>query len=79
VPESGPPIEYGEEELLMVKQLQWWWKRNLEKGKGKEIISKDTAPKGIEINGHMKGNGTLKGIKAKNKARRGGKLVNLNR
>lgn len=79
VQDSGPPVEYGEEELLMVKQLQYWWKRNLEKGKEREVVNKAIDPNGIEISGHTKGHVTLKGIKAKNKARRGGKVVNLNR
>ena len=35
VQDSGPPVEYGEEEKLMVRQLKHWWKRVQEKGKGK--------------------------------------------
>jgi len=36
VQDSGPPVEYGEEEKLMVRQLQHWWKHVQEKGKSKE-------------------------------------------
>jgi hypothetical protein len=80
VQNSGPPVEYGDEELLMVKQLQWWWRRSLEKGKGKQIVSNGSDEKGTKVNGNKKGNanGASRG-KAKNKARRGGKKVNINR
>ena len=70
-------MEYGDGEMLMVKQLQWWWKRSLEKGKGKEITN-GGATNGHVQNGNGYNNAPTKG-KSKNKARRGGKVVNLNR
>jgi len=70
VEDSGPPVEYGKEEELMVKQLQHWWKRSLEKGKGKETNG---------VDGHVSVNGSANGRGVKNKAKRGGKKVNINR
>jgi hypothetical protein len=79
--DSGPPVEYGKEEELMVKQLQHWWKRSLEKGKAKE---KNGVDGHVRVNGDVengtasgKGPATSKGVK--NKARRGGKKLNINR
>jgi len=78
VGDRGPPIEFGEEERGMVKWLQRWWRRSLEKGKGKEVVvngEKEVNGNGGEVNrnAHVK-------PKMKYKARRGGgKVVNLNR
>lgn len=73
-------MEYGDEEILMVKQLQSWWKRNLEKGKGKEIVNGGNEN---GINGHVvNGNGNSSPAKVENRykaVRRSGKVVNLNR
>lgn len=78
VGDVGPPVEFGEEEREMVKWLQWWWRRSLEKGKGKEVVvngEKEVNGNGREVNGHAH----VK-PKMKYKARRGGgKVVNLNR
>jgi hypothetical protein len=54
----------------MVKQLQHWWKRSLEKGKGKETNG---------VDGHVSVNGSTNGRGVKNKAKRGGKKININR
>jgi hypothetical protein len=82
IQDSGPPVEYGDEELLMVRQLQRWWKRNLEKGKGKENVNNGGAGNENGVKGHsnvaVNGNGTS--AKTRYKMRRGGgKVVNLNR
>ena len=83
VVDSGPPVEYGKEEELMVKQLQHWWKRSLEKGKAKEkngVVGHHVRVNGDVENGTAasgKGPATSKGVK--NKARRGGKKLNINR
>jgi hypothetical protein len=80
VQDSGPPVEYGEEEKLMVKQLQHWWKRKLEKGKGKEVVSNGVEENKDNVNGHVNGKGKGVGVSIpKNKARRGGKKANINR
>jgi hypothetical protein len=70
-------VEYGDEELLMVRQLQWWWKRSLEKDLGKEVIVNRDNGVNIRVSGN--GSGPGRTTKMKYKARRGGKLVNLNR
>lgn len=61
----------------MVRQLQQWWKRCLEKGQAKEIIVNE----GNGVNIHVNGNegGPRRTTKMKYMARRGGKVVNLNR
>lgn len=51
VVESGPPVEYGEQEVLMVRQFQHWWKRVQEKGKGKENVSNGSKESHNEANG----------------------------
>jgi len=84
IQDSGPPVEYGDEELLMVRQLQRWWKRNLEKGKGKESVNKGESGNENGIKGHtnaaVNGSGTSAKTKIRYKVRRGGgKVVNLNR
>ena len=70
-------MEYGDEELLMVRQLQWWWKESLEKGQRKEIIVNSGNGVNIRVNGN--GNGPGRTTKMKHRARRGGKMLNLNR
>jgi hypothetical protein len=85
VVDSGPPVEYGEEEELMVKQLQQWWKRSLAKGKGRSEANETNGVDGhVKVNGDggnttASGNGTGTGKGVKNRARRGGKRVNINR
>lgn len=82
IQDSGPPVEYGDEELLMVRQLQQWWKRNLEKGKGKENVNKGGAGTENGIKGHTNAAVNGNGISAKTRykiRRGGGKVVNLNR
>jgi hypothetical protein len=74
--DSGPPVEYGLEELSMVRQLQWWWKRSLEKGHGKEVIANSSNGVNIHVGGNDGGPGRT--TKMKYKPRRGGKVVNLN-
>ena len=51
VVESGPPVEYGEQEVLMVRQLQHWWRRVQDKGKGKENVSNGSKESHNEVNG----------------------------
>ena len=72
--DMGPPVEFGEEERGMVKRLQWWWRRSLEKGKGKEVVVNGEGGGSKEVNGnaHVK-------PKMKYKPRKVGKVVNLNR
>ena len=87
VVDSGPPVEYGEEEELMVKQLQHWWKRSLAKGKGKqksEMNEQNGVDGHVKVNGDggnttASGNGTGTGKGVKNLARRGGRRLNINR
>ena len=76
--DSGPPVEYGEEEQLMVKQLQHWWKRSLEKGKAKEKVEKKDVDGHVGVNGATSGKGPANGEAVRNKARRGGRRVNIN-
>jgi len=87
VVDSGPPVEYGEEEELMVKQLQHWWKRSLAKGKGKqksEMNEQNGVDGHVKVNGDggnttASGNGTGTGKGVKYLARRGGRRLNINR
>ena len=69
-------MEYGDEELLMVRHLQWWWEKSLEKGQGKDDIVNDGNGVNIRVNGNENGPGRT--TKMKYKPRRG-KVVNLNR
>jgi hypothetical protein len=39
VEDSGPPVEYGDEESVIVDQLHRWWRRNLEKSKSKAVTT----------------------------------------
>lgn len=68
----------------MVKQLQHWWKRSLEKGKGKEKTEKNgvdghVSVKGDDVNGTASGKGSANGKDGRNRAKRGGRKVNINR
>jgi hypothetical protein len=65
----------------MVRQLQHWWRKGLEKGKGKEVVSNGVEENRENVNGHVngKGKGVITGMSMKNKARRGGKKANINR
>ena len=84
VGDMGPPVEFGEEERVMVKKLQWWWRQSLEKGEVKR-----SNEEGVAVNGEMGSkevNGTSGGSggghvkpRMKLKPRGGGKVVNLNR
>ena len=85
IEDSGPPVEFGDEELLMVRQLRWWWKRSLEKGKQVEGKDEEKKKEGVvngggkEVNGHIVNGSSRSKTIPKNRARRGGKVVNLNR
>ena len=92
VGDMGPPVEFGEEERGMVKALQWWWRRNLEEAKAKEdgasVNGEVDGEEGTtEVNGNeteVNGSGVANGAghvkpRMKYKARRVGKVVNLNR
>ena len=76
---TGPPVEYGPHELLLVRQLLSWWKHSLQEGKGKEVVSNGIDGTGSGVDGHLNGNRHIVKVKSKNKAKRGGKKVNLNR
>jgi hypothetical protein len=75
--DSGPPVEYAEEETLMVRQLSRWWRKTQDKGKDDEIIT--NGAKG-EMNGNTQSGAPHGGqkVRGKNMARRGGRKVNYN-
>ena len=81
VGDTGPPVEFGEEERGMVKQLQRWWRRSVEKER--EVVVNDEGESANKVNGNAEQelNGNVGGHvkpRMKYKARRGGKVVNLN-
>jgi hypothetical protein len=68
----------------MVKQLHWWWKRSVEKGKGNQVIVEDADGKENVVNGHTEGKiiGNVNGVErgnAKNMAKRDGKVLHIDR